>query len=125
MLPVHIRSIRENIGGRLVAFGAPTLMALFLFFLGIAAILPFVSGVLGFSRRVPYLMTAVLTGGLICLGAVTFSNDLKYQDVYSLVWVRILDAAVFAIELLIVFVLAHWLGSKCRRGILWVRKRLR
>ncbi|WP_157449876.1 hypothetical protein [Bradyrhizobium sp. ARR65] len=107
----------------MVAFGAPMMMATFLFYLGVAATIPFISGLLGFSRRAPFLMTAVLTGGFICLGAVAFSDDLKYQDVYSLLLLRIEATALFGIELLIAFVLAHWLGAQSRAGILRVRNR--
>jgi hypothetical protein len=73
---------------------------------------------------VPLLMTAILTGGLIYLEAVTFSDGLKYQDLYRLMLVRVGVTALCAMEMLIVFVLTHWLGAQCRAGILWVRNRL-
>jgi hypothetical protein len=107
-----------------VAFGAPMMMALFVFYLGMAAIIPLVSGLLGFSRRVPYLMTATLTCGLIYLEAVTFSDALKFQDVYRLVLIKAGVTVLGMVELLITFILAHWLGARFRAGIIWVKDRL-
>jgi hypothetical protein len=53
------------------------------FILGIVALIPFVAGMLGFSRLTAYLMTAALMCGFIYLAAVTFSDALKFQSVLS------------------------------------------
>jgi hypothetical protein len=107
-----------------VAFGAPMMMALFLFYVGIAALIPFVSGLLGFSRLTAYLMTAALICGYIYLAAVTFSDELKFQTVYRLLFMRVEIAALLIVELLIAFILAHWLGARCRAALIWVKGRL-
>jgi hypothetical protein len=57
-------------------------MVIFLRYLGIAALIPFIAGLLGFSRRASYLVTAALACDFIYLGVVTFSDELKYQNVY-------------------------------------------
>jgi hypothetical protein len=108
----------------LVAFGAPMMMTLFLLYVGIAALIPFVSGLLGFSRLTAYLMTAALMCGYICLAAATFSDELKFQSVYQLVRMRIEIAAILILELLFVFILAHWLGARFRAVLNWVKGRL-
>ena len=105
----------------MVAFGAPMLMALFLFYLGIAAMIPFASGLLGFSRLTAYSMTAALMCGYIYLAAVTFSDELKFQTVYRLLLMRVEMAAVLTVQLLLTFILAHWLGARCRAALIWVK----
>jgi hypothetical protein len=100
------------------------MMALFLSYLGIAALIPFITGLLGFSRRTSYLIAAALTCGLIYLDVVTFSDALKYQDVYRLVLIRVGTTALFAVVLLITFIVAHWLGARFRAGFIWAKNRL-
>jgi hypothetical protein len=107
-----------------VGVGGPVAMVLALCYLGIASVIPFIGGLLGFSRRISYVMTAALTCGLIYLDAVTFSDALKYQDPYRLVLIHVEAAAVFAVELLFTFVLAHWLGARLRTGLIWAKNRL-
>lgn len=110
----------------MVGFGAPIVLALGLFVFGIASIIPFGAGLLGFSRRVPVLLTAILTCGLIYLGVTTSSNAFKYQDdPYWFLLVKAGVTALWAIELLLVFLLAHWLGGRCRSGFLWVKNHKR
>ena len=105
----------------MVAFGAPIVIALGLIGLGIASIIPFGAGLLGFSERVAIIYTAVLTGGLVILEISTFSNALRYQSLLLLILVKIGTTALLGIELLVTFLLARWLGAKCRSGFLWVR----
>jgi hypothetical protein len=105
--------------------GGPVMMAIFLSYLGIASVIPFIAGLLGFSRRISYVMTAALTCGLIYLDAVTFSDALKYQDVYRLMLIKFVTTALFIVELLIAFLLAHWLGARLRAGLIWAKSRLR
>lgn len=107
-----------------MAFGAPMMIALFLFYIGIAAVIPFVSGLLGFSRLTTYLMTGTLMCGYIYLAGVTFYDELRFQTVYRLLLVRVEGAALLAVELLFAFILAHWLGARCRAAFLWVKERL-
>jgi hypothetical protein len=104
--------------------GGPVGMAIFHFYLVIASIIPFIAGLLGFSRRTPYLQTIALSCGLIYLDVVTFSDGLKYQAMYRLVLVDVGTTALFTIQLLFVFILAHFLGLGFRAGLIWVRNRL-
>jgi uncharacterized membrane protein len=101
------------------------IMATFLLCLGIVSLIPFISGLLGSSRRIPYLMAVAITFGLIYLAAVTFSNSLKYQDAYQLLLIDIGTIALGAVELLLAFLLAHWLGARFRAGLVWTINRLR
>jgi hypothetical protein len=107
-----------------VAFGAPMMVGLLLFYLGIVALIPFVSGLLGFSRLTAYLMTAVLVCGSIYLDAVTFSDALKFQPVYRLLLIRVGTTALLTVELLFTFVLARWLGAQCRALLIRMKARL-
>jgi hypothetical protein len=72
------------------------MVGLLLFYLGIVALIPFVSGLLGFSRLTAYLMTAVLVCGSIYLDAVTFSDALKFQPVYRLPLIRVGTTALLS-----------------------------
>jgi uncharacterized membrane protein len=93
------------------------------FILGIVALIPFVAGMLGFSRLTAYL-TAVLMCGFIYLAAVTFSDALKFQSVYRLLLIGVGTTAVLTVELLFTFVLAHWFGTRCRELLIWMKARL-
>jgi hypothetical protein len=106
--------------------GGPLALALFLFYIGIAATIPFLAGLLGFSRRIAYLLTAILTCGMAVSLAVNFSNGLKYQGIYSLLPIDLTGLALLALQFLLAFILAHWLGPTARAGflrikILWLR----
>jgi hypothetical protein len=79
-----------------VAFGAPTMMALFLFYLSIAAIVPFGSGLVGFSRRAPIIMTAILIGAFVCLQFATLLDNLKYQSLFPVIFIRSEATAILA-----------------------------
>jgi hypothetical protein len=101
--------------------GGPVAIALFLFYIGIAATIPFLAGLLGFSRRIPYVLTAILTCGMAVSLAVNFSNGLKYQSIYSLLLIDLTGVVLLALELLLAFVLAHWLDATARAGFLRIR----
>jgi hypothetical protein len=105
--------------------GGPMLMTVFLLYFAITSLVPFTSALLGFSRRLCYLMAAILTCGLIYLDAVTFSGSLKYHSVYQLLLTDVWTTALFAAELVIAFVIAHWLGTRFRAGLIWAVNRLR
>jgi hypothetical protein len=67
--------------------GSPVSMAIGLVYVGMAATIPFIAGLFGFSRRIAYLTTVILTCGLIYLNIMTFSDELKYQTIYRLLWI--------------------------------------
>lgn len=104
----------------MVAFSAPALIQHFLFYLGVLALIPFVSGIAGFSRLIAYIMTAALVCGFTYLNAVTFLDSLKYQPVCRLLLIRSGITALLTVELLVTFVLAHWLGARCRALLRWL-----
>jgi hypothetical protein len=106
------------------AFGAYVMMAIGVTYIGIAAIIPFIAGLLGYSRRVSYVMAVALPCGLLFLELLTFSDALKYQSIYRLAMTDLGVTALCAVELLFVFVLAHWLGARFRGGFIWVKTRL-
>ena len=93
----------------------------------IAAIstISFTAGLLGFSRRISYVLTAMLISVLIYLEAVTFSEKLKYQDAYQIVLNDFWSLTLCTVVLLFPFVYAHWLGGQVRTAVIWVRNRIR
>lgn len=107
-----------------MSVGGPALMAIFLHYLGIAAMIPFVAGLFALSRRIPYLMAAALTCGLIYLQAVTFSDAFKYQSAGDAVLTRVGVTVLFGVELLFAFLIAHWLGTRLRVGLAWIKDHL-
>jgi hypothetical protein len=104
--------------------GGPVLLALFLFYIGIAATIPFLTGLLGFSRRITYFLTIALASCIAYFEITAFPHDLKYQNIYRLLLVDIAGLGLCALELLIAFVLAHWLGARLRAGAIWASNRL-
>ena len=110
-----------------MAFGAPVMIILYLAYLGIAAIIPFIFGLFNFSKRTLYWYAAVLTLGLFCLGAIAFCERLKYQSVpsgisLSVIWIA--ATAGTALLWLAVFLIAYWLGSTVRSGIIWIHSQI-
>jgi hypothetical protein len=69
-------------------------------------------------------MTAALACGLVVLDAITFSDELRFQTVYRLLSVEVGISVLLIVELLFTFVLAHWLGTRCRAGLIWIKKRM-
>jgi hypothetical protein len=55
---------------------------------------------------------------------MTFSDELKYRTTYRLLWIRSLITLVIMVELLLTFVLAHWLGNRLRAALRWAVNRL-
>lgn len=104
--------------------GSPVVLALFLFYVGVAATLPLIAGLLGFSQRIIYLYVAALTCAMAGLETVTFSDGLKYQSIFRLLLVDLLGLGLLALELLFAFVLAYWFGDRLRAGFLWIKNRL-
>jgi hypothetical protein len=84
-----------------VAFGAPMMMGLFLFYIGIVALIPFVSGILRFhgSQRIDHGRFDVRLGS-IYLDSVSFSDALKFQTVYRPLFLRVGTTALLTVELL-------------------------
>lgn len=105
--------------------GGPMLVAVALFWLGLACLVPFVGGLLGFSRRIAYYLTAALVCGLILLDAWTFSDSLQHQNIYRLLFIDVAMTGLGAVELLLPLVLAHWLGALLRAGLVRVKHLLR
>ncbi len=62
----------------MVAFSAPAMMAIFCILIGIASIIPLVFGLIGFSQRTAYIITAIIICLQIYLQVTTFYESLKY-----------------------------------------------
>jgi hypothetical protein len=100
--------------------GAPFLLALFYYYLGIASTIPFFAGLLGFSRRIVYFFVLVLMCGTAGLEAITFFDRHKHQhiDIGLYLVMHLVALCYLALVLLFAFVLAHWLGAILRAGFL-------
>jgi hypothetical protein len=106
-----------------VMFNYSAIMAMALAAIAAISTIPFSAGLLGFSRRISYVLTAMLISVLIYLEAVTFSGKLKYQDAYQIALTDFWSLTLCTVALLIPFVYAHWLGTQMRAAVFWIRNR--
>lgn len=102
-------------------YGGVVVASLVLFF-GIAALPPFLCGILGFSMRIPYFLVGLLTCCLIYFEVATFTNAMKYEGVLQRFLTVAETTALFVTELLVVSFVAHWIGGRCRAGVIWMKK---
>lgn len=95
-------------------FNPQLLTALSLVLLGVASLIPFIAGMLGFSRRVSYVWATTLMCAFIFLEAKDFSPRFNLQEVFGLLLSEAGNIVVGAAVLLFAFTLAHWLGERLR-----------
>jgi hypothetical protein len=105
--------------------GGPALMVFGLIYLTGASLMPFVAGLLGFTRRAVYIYTGILISLFVILAGWVFKGELKYQSAAQLVFRDIWMTGLLAAELLLAFVVFHWLGARLRAVFAWMIRRLR
>jgi hypothetical protein len=108
-----------------VGVGAGVVLVFGIILVGILGLVPFVSGLLDFSRRVVYASATIVACGLVFFDAYTSIERYRH---YGTVYPNPFDAffiAFGAAELLLVFLIAHWLGSRFRAAFIWLKDRLR